>query len=75
LPKIAVLRSANASQSLKWRKMRCGLALDQKIEDYDIIVAGAKKLSAQCDQLKTRCESLEAKLVHNVACHIAQTCL
>jgi hypothetical protein len=38
-------------------------ALDQKIEDYDIIVVGTKILSAPHDQLKTHCESLEVELV------------
>jgi hypothetical protein len=62
LPKIAVLRSSNASRSLKKRDA-LRPPFDQKIEDCDIVVAGAKKLSAQRAQLKTCCESLEAELV------------
>jgi hypothetical protein len=38
------------------------LALDHSTEDYDIIVAGSRKLSSECDQLEIRCNNLQAKL-------------
>jgi hypothetical protein len=38
------------------------LAVDHSAEDYVMVAAGNRKLSSECDQLKTHCESLQAEL-------------
>jgi hypothetical protein len=39
------------------------LALDHSVEDYELVVAGSSKLSSEHDQLKIRCDNLQAELV------------
>jgi SMC interacting uncharacterized protein involved in chromosome segregation len=38
------------------------IALGHSAEDYEIVVAGSRKLSSEHDQLKIRCDSLQAEL-------------
>jgi hypothetical protein len=38
------------------------LAVDHGAEDYEMVVVGSRKLSSECNQLKIRCESLQAEL-------------
>jgi chromosome segregation ATPase len=38
------------------------LALDHSAEDYELFVAGSRKLSSERDQLKIRCDNLQAEL-------------
>jgi hypothetical protein len=37
--------------------------VDHGAEDYEMVVAGSREVSSECDQLKIHCESLQAELV------------
>jgi SMC interacting uncharacterized protein involved in chromosome segregation len=48
-------------------------AVDHNTEDYDLMVAGNRKLASECDQLNLRCECLQAEVAQ--VCSNADKCI